>query len=95
MSLTPDQKRRYGRQIRLADVGEAGQAKLCAAKVGLMTQGEARDIEECYLRLAGVGITEDVQAETSPALDFRHPVARAIGGGAFAALASIRKILLG
>jgi hypothetical protein len=47
---------RFTRQIRLAEVGEGGQAKLSAARVALRTDGFARDVEEAYLRGAGVGV---------------------------------------
>jgi hypothetical protein len=47
---------RFTRQIRLAEVGEGGQAKLSAASVALRTEGFARGVEEAYLRGAGVGV---------------------------------------
>lgn len=46
---------RFTRQIRLAEVGEAGQAKLTAARIEPRTQGFARTVEAMYLRAAGVG----------------------------------------
>lgn len=49
---------RFTRQIRLAEVGEAGQARLAAARVQLGATGPAREIEERYLRAAGVGVTD-------------------------------------
>jgi len=84
---------RYGRQIRLADVGVAGQARLEAAAVGLATSGPARDIEERYLRAAGLHISDAPIAQTVPDLGLRHDAARDVAAGAYAALLSIRAAL--
>lgn len=52
---------RHGRQIRLAEIGEAGQARLASAHAVLRSSGAARTIETAYLRAAGVGV-DDVDA---------------------------------
>ena len=39
MTTPADQKRRYSRQTCLAEIGERGQAKLCAATVALHETG--------------------------------------------------------
>lgn len=98
-------RRRYGRQIRLADVGEAGQAKLCAAHVVLGGAGFARDIEERYVRAAGMNVVapEDAGAPARAravevdvtALGFRHESTREVAEGALRALVAIRAALGG
>ena len=49
---------RHGRQIRLPEVGEAGQERLEASEVVLGGEGDARDVEGAYLRAAGVKVRE-------------------------------------
>lgn len=49
---------RHGRQIRLPEVGEEGQARLEASEVVLGGAGDAREIEATYLRAAGVKVRE-------------------------------------
>lgn len=87
---------RYGRQRRLAEIGEAGQARLEAAVVCLAAQGFAREIERSYLDRAGPRTGEDGLAiEVDPAiLGLRHEAAREVGEGALRALAAIRKVVL-
>ena len=86
---------RFTRQIRLADVGEAGQAKLAAARVALRTEGFARTIEERYLRAAGVGVAEAESQLPKLAVDLglRHTAAREVAEGAYAALVAMREVL--
>jgi hypothetical protein len=52
-------RRRYGRQIRLAEIGEQGQERLLAAEVVLGGEGVARDVERKYLEVAGVRTREE------------------------------------
>jgi hypothetical protein len=47
---------RHGRQIRLAEIGEAGQARLASRAVAPSGAGLAREIEETYLARAGVRV---------------------------------------
>lgn len=91
-------RRRYTRQIRLADVGEAGQAKLCAAEVSLVTTGLARSIEERYVRGAGMRVRTGARQEGGPAPDLaalglRHGPARDVAEGALSALVLFRAAL--
>lgn len=95
---------RFTRQIRLKDVGEAGQAKLLAASFAPRTTGFARTIEETYLRAAGVGVdpstrgaaaAENVLTRGAPDLGLRHAAARDVADGAYAALVAMRAVLLG
>jgi hypothetical protein len=89
-------RRRYTRQVRLPEIGEAGQARLCAAKVTLATDGFARSIEERYLRASGVDPIEPVGGSaTAMPLDLglRHEAAREVADGALRALVAIRAVL--
>lgn len=54
----PIDRRSYGRQIRLSEIGESGQAKLSATEVVLGSSGFARTIEERYTRAAGMGTND-------------------------------------
>lgn len=84
---------RFTRQIRLADVGESGQAKLSAARVALRTEGFARTIEEAYLRAAGVNVVDGDGQLAKVDLGLRHTAASEVADGAFAALVTIREVL--
>jgi hypothetical protein len=88
LPLTIDQKRRYGRQIRLADIGEAGQERLCNAKVALRaTDPLAREIESTYIKATGMSvINDDEQPAATVDLGMRHEIPRSIAEGAFHAL---------
>ena len=91
-------RRRHGRQIRLADIGEAGQAKLCAATVELCGAGFARSVEERYVRSAGMSVIDSVEGRVGEAADvsvlgLRHAPAREVGEGALRALLAIRGAL--
>ena len=99
---------RHGRQSRLPEVGEAGQALLEASEVVLGGAGDAREVEAAYLRLAGVKVREayasaKAKARTKPdekvaadalkALAVRDLAARDVADGAMRALVAIRAIL--
>jgi len=103
MTTRPDRPdRRFARQIRLADIGSSGQAKLCAAKVAIRSQGFVRTIEQRYALTAGLSDTEaeptidparvDADADAA-ALGLRHSAAREVAEGALRALAAIRLAL--
>jgi hypothetical protein len=47
---------KYTRQIRLPEIGEPGQARLCAATVHVKSRGVAGDVCARYLRGAGVRV---------------------------------------
>ncbi|HEY8080431.1 MAG TPA: hypothetical protein VIF62_40150 [Labilithrix sp.] len=81
---------RHKRQMRLAEIGERGQARLEAAEVCV-----GGDVARAYLRLAGVKVVENgepVSADVS-SLGLRHAEARAVGEGALLALVAMRGIL--
>jgi hypothetical protein len=93
--------RRYGRQTRLPEIGEAGQTRLCDAKVVLGAEGFARTIEERYVRGFGAtpvdGEGDDGQEHRREphvaGLAFENEAAREVGEGALRALASFKTIL--
>jgi len=89
--------RRYGRQIRLPEIGEQGQAQLCAAEVALRTTGLSRLIEERYLVRAGLHATSSpaspIPESDMDGLGLRNEAARDVAKGAFAALSGICAVL--
>lgn len=90
---------RYTRQIRLPEIGEAGQARLSGAQVPLSARDEdARAIELAYLHAGGVTVVEGERelaaADTAlEALGLKDPAARAVGEGALRALVAMKEIL--
>ncbi len=99
---------RHGRQIRLAEIGAAGQDRLEAAEAVLGGAHDAREIEATYLRQAGMKVREahpsaaartrakpyeKVAIEALRALGIRDPAARDVGDGAMRALIAMRTVL--
>ena len=86
---------RASRQIRLAEIGEQGQARIASSEVPLGGRGLARDIERAYLAAAGAKPVENGDGITvdADALGLRHAAAREVGEGALRALAAIRRIV--
>ncbi len=86
---------RYTRQIRLAEVGVAGQARLAAAALDCGVDRAGR-VEREYLKRAGVGSLHDRLAEGpmfAHAASFRHPGCREVAAGAWRALRQINTTL--
>ncbi len=54
---------RHGRQIRLAEIGEAGQERLVATEVVLGAVGDAREIEATYVARSGMHVVDDARAD--------------------------------
>jgi molybdopterin/thiamine biosynthesis adenylyltransferase/rhodanese-related sulfurtransferase len=79
-SLDTDASERYARQLRLAQVGEAGQAKLQNAKVVLLGAGGLGSPAALYLAAAGVGqltlIDDDVVDRSNLHRQIMHADAR-------------------
>jgi hypothetical protein len=89
-------RRRLTRQIRLPEVGDAGQARLAAAHVDAAVEGFAADVARNYMHRAGIGAVAPGGARVGAdvgALGLRHPAAREVGEGALVALAAVRAIL--
>lgn len=92
--MTPDDPR-LSRQVRLADVGVLGQARLCAAEPVI---GNSRGalVQQSYLLRAGVRsvTTQDTPPPVFPhAEHFHHERCRDVALGAWLALGQIREIL--
>jgi hypothetical protein len=86
--------RRYTRQERLAEVGEAGQARLAETTVTLHTRGAASEIERRYLEAAGAGRVIEGDEDRPLPFEVRDEAAREVARGAHAALASLRAVWL-
>ncbi len=61
--MATDIRARYGRQIRLPEIGEAGQARLLASEVVIGGAGDARTVEAAYVARAGIHVVDDANAE--------------------------------
>lgn len=84
---------RYSRQIRLSEVGEAGQERICRC----VAEARGRDgafVELSYLERAGVSaVSLGALAEPTPfahAAAFRFDAARRVGAGAWRALVTLK-----
>jgi hypothetical protein len=53
---------RHGRQVRLPEIGEAGQERLVASEAILSGSAYARETEAAYLARAGVRVVDDANA---------------------------------
>lgn len=103
--LSPQQKQRYARQVLLAEIGQSGQLRLCAARVrvGIDSDPSAAAIASDYLSRAGLELTTDPAAPElvlgdtraiqalAGANDFEH--AAAALAGAFSAVETIKAAL--
>lgn len=86
-----DARRRFARHLSLAEIGEEGQAKLCAARIDF--EGDARAVEVAreYARRAGMsiggapiaieGVSDDASAFLAGALAATEAIKRALGVG--------------
>jgi hypothetical protein len=54
---------RHGRQLRLPEIGEAGQERLLATEVVLGAVGDAREIEAAYAARSGMRVVDDARAD--------------------------------
>ncbi len=85
---------RTTRQRRLAEVGEAGQARIAAARFDVPPD-DAGWIEAQYLRRAGAAEVRSggVREPFVHAAAFRFQACRNVAHGAFAALGKLRRTL--
>jgi hypothetical protein len=87
---------RYGRQRRLAEMGDAGQARL-SASVMEVAGSDGAILEAEYLHRAGVQRMSLIPGkEPAPFRHehfFKHPAARRVAAGAWRALTKIRREL--
>lgn len=72
--LTPDQKSRYARHVRLPEVGEAGQLRLLEARVLLIGAGGLGSPAALYLAAAGVGTLGVVDDDVVDASNLQRQV---------------------
>ena len=85
--------RKYARQVRLAEIGAAGQEKIAAAEV-VAARGLAGDIEARYLAAAGVGrVVRGTHELADARFDDLDPAAREIALGARAAARALLQIV--
>jgi hypothetical protein len=88
---------RFTRQVRLAEVGAVGQARLEATVAHLASPdvGCARAVETTYLEGAGVKVATPPSGSSLSAdwLEELHPSAREVATGAYAALMTMRRAL--
>jgi hypothetical protein len=93
---TGDFAARYARQIMLAEVGAAGQARICAASAAVAGDGLAHAVAERYARRAGFAAVApggiDVDA-LAPRAIASVEAARQVLAGSRAALAAFRAAL--
>jgi hypothetical protein len=96
----PVDRARFARHLMLAEVGEEGQARLCAASATLAVGGRgplATEVALLYLARAGVEnvARSDEAADPEPwvVIELRAPGAREVADGSLAALAAIRDAL--
>jgi hypothetical protein len=106
--MTPAERQLYARHVLLAEIGEPGQARLCATHVTL-AGGDARAsaIAREYLERAGVRVS-DASSAAAPALAASLPTSEAVRvlaarpeleeaaaalAGAFAAVETIKAAL--
>ncbi|EYF02476.1 molybdopterin-synthase adenylyltransferase MoeB [Chondromyces apiculatus] len=76
-SLTDAQRERYSRHLLLPEVGEAGQAKLLAAKVLLLGAGGLGSPAALYLAAAGVGTLGLCDADVVDASNLQRQILHA------------------
>jgi hypothetical protein len=69
--LSPAARQRYARHLLLAEVGEAGQERLCHARIQLPvdTDPRAARVARDYLERAGLALHADDQGASRPQLN--------------------------
>jgi len=86
---------RYSRQRRLAEIGDAGQARIERATASVRSGDPSAITELSYLIRAGVGAASALpDADAEPFVHaslFRFEAPRAVGAGAWRALGKLRR----
>ncbi len=103
--MDPLARRRFARQLLLAEIGEAGQARLCASRVKMAEGADAQagETARAYLERAGLQVVAErtaVEAAVPSAAaiaalarsEMQRPAAAALAG-AFAAVEAIKAAL--
>jgi hypothetical protein len=88
-------RRRYVRQVLVAEIGEAGQARLAGGVAPLSGPGLAHEIAAAYASRAGIGsvVSGPVDVGALAPAFLEEPAARAVVAGSRAALSSLRTAL--
>lgn len=92
-SLTADQRGRYDRHLRLAGVGEAGQAALLDASVVVIGAGGLGSPAVLYLAAAGVGTIGIVDFDTVDASNLQRQVLHSTDRLGMAKVDSAREVV--
>jgi hypothetical protein len=84
---------RFSRQMKLAEIGEAGQVKIARGEV-TVARGFSGWIASRYLAAAGVAKIRESEIEAAdPRFDTLDPAARDVALGAHAAVVAIKKLI--
>jgi len=92
--LTADQRSRYARHVRLAEVGEAGQLKLLGSRVLLVGAGGLGSPAALYLAAAGVGTIGIVDDDVVDASNLQRQILHNVDRIGMAKVDSARESLL-
>jgi hypothetical protein len=84
---------RLDRMARLAEVGEAGCARIAASEIEIGGVGLEGEIEEHYLLAAGVVRVRRGTCEERAPFEVGDEAARAVAMGAYRALVSLRRVI--
>jgi hypothetical protein len=88
-----DVRHRFARQVKLAEIGARGQARIAAAEV-TTSRGFVGWVEARYLVAAGVACaSQGDQVAADPRFDSLDPAARDVALGAHAAVVALKKII--
>lgn len=86
-------RRRFVRQMLVAELGEAGQARLEEATALVSGEGLLHEVATAYASRAGMRIGSGPIDEALAPAFLKEPAARAVVAGSRAALASLRDAL--